>query len=101
MHINNGSERSLLPLYGRATVRMRRALDGDLGSVEAEHARAVGANSAHQRARRPSGLFQQDLSLQAVGIPKEHAQRPAEVVNRAVARPCGHQPVPDRVERFA
>ena len=41
----------------------------------------------------PSGLFQQDLSLEAVGVPKEDAQRPAEVVDRAVARPCGHQPL--------
>ena len=47
-----------------------------------------------------SGLLQQDLSLEAVGVPEEYAQRPAEIVDRAVARPRVHQSLSDRVERF-
>ena len=61
----------------------------------------VRSNTALRGTGALSGLLQQDLSFEAVGVPEEHAQRTAEIVDCAVARPRVHQPLSDRVERFA
>ena len=47
-------------------------------------------NTLSCREQEPSGLLQQDLSLEAVGVPEEHAQRPAEIVDGTVARARVH-----------
>jgi predicted nucleic acid-binding protein len=109
--------RDNLTVYDASYVALAETLDVTLLTGDSRLARAPGLRcqvetfrsatlsgaSAFLSCREPelSGLLQQDLSLEAVGVPEEHAQRPAEIVDRAVARPGVHQPVPDRVERFA